>query len=64
MNSTTYAFIYSGDVSVWKTSTADSWNLDLVELDGTEKVVGHRKIEGSICKVLQASDGKLLAITK
>ncbi len=60
----TYAFVFSGETSKWKTSTADSWNLDLVELEGTEKVLGHRQIDGSICKVLQTSQGQLVAITK
>jgi len=63
MSSATYAFVFSG-TDDWKKSVADDWNLDLVELDGTEKVVGHRQIDGSICKILQAEDGKLIAITK
>jgi hypothetical protein len=48
----------------WRKSIADDWDLDVVELDGTEKVVGHRQIDGSICKILQNSSGKLIAITK
>lgn len=63
MNGTTYAFVFSGNDN-WKTSDADLWDLEVIELDGTEKTIGHRQIDGSICKVLQASDGKLVAITK
>lgn len=63
MNGTTYAFVFSGKDN-WKTSDADLWDLEVIELDGTEKTIGHRQIDGSICKVLRASDGKLVAITK
>jgi hypothetical protein len=63
MSSTTYAFVFSGSGD-WKLSVADDWDLDFVELEGNEKVVGHRQIDGSICKVLQTSEGKLVAVTK
>jgi hypothetical protein len=63
MSSATYAFVFNGD-NDWRKSVADDWDLDVVELDGTEKVVGHRQIDGSICKVLQSADGTLIAITK
>jgi hypothetical protein len=63
MSSAVYAFVFRGNDD-WKRSGADDWELDLVELEGSEKEVGHRKVEGSICKVLQTSDGKLIAITK
>jgi hypothetical protein len=58
-----YAFIFSGDED-WRTSDPDSWDLDVISLDGTEKVLGHRKIDGSICKIVKTSDGKLVAIAK
>lgn len=61
--SATYAFVFSGSGD-WKVSIADDWDLDVIELQGDEKVVGHLKIDGSICKVMQAADGKLIAITK
>lgn len=63
MSSATYAFVFNGE-NDWRKSVADDWDLDVVELDGTEKVVGHRQIDGSICKVMQNADGKLIAITK
>lgn len=63
MSSATYAFVFSGK-SDWRKSIADDWELDVVELDGTEKVVGHRQIDGSICKILETSEGNLIAITK
>jgi hypothetical protein len=63
MSSATYAFVFSGNDD-WRVSIADDWELDVVELDGTEKVLGHRQIDGSICKVVQASDGRLVAISK
>jgi hypothetical protein len=63
MSSATYAFVFNGS-SDWRQSIADDWDLDVVDLDGTEKVVGHRQIDGSICKILQTSAGVLVAITK
>ncbi len=57
-----HAFIFSGND--WKTSQPEDWEWDIVELDGTEKVLGHRPIDGSIFKIIQTSDGKLVAITK
>lgn len=63
MNSATYAFVYNGS-SDWRQSIADDWELDVVELDGTEKIMGHRQIDGSICKILQAANGKLIAVSK
>lgn len=62
MIGTTYAFVLNGND--WRKSEVDDWELDVVQLDGTEKVVGHRQIDGSICKILQNSEGKFLAITK
>ena len=61
--SATYAFVLNGS-NDWRKSEVDQWDLDVVELDGTEKVLGHRQIDGSICKILQTSDGKFLAITR
>lgn len=59
----TYAFVFNGNDD-WRISDPDHWDLDVIELDGTEKVIGHRQIDGSICKVMSTSDGKLVAITK
>lgn len=63
MSNATYAFVFSGKKD-WRTSSADDWDMDVVELDGNEKVIGHRQIDGAICKVLQTASGKLIAITK
>jgi hypothetical protein len=57
------AFVYNGS-GEWKVSAPDEWDLDVVELRGDEKTLGHHKIDGSICKILQASDGKLIALSK
>lgn len=61
--SATYAFVFNGSGD-WKLSTADDWDLTFVELEGDEKVLGHRQIDGSICKVLKASDGTLVALSR
>ncbi len=63
MSSATYAFVFSGS-NDWRKSSPDDWDLSVVELEGNEKVVGHRQIDGAICKILQTNDGKVLAITK
>ena len=59
----TYAFVFNGKKD-WRKSVPDDWDLDVIELDGNEKIVGHRQIDGSICKIVQTSAGKLVAITK
>jgi hypothetical protein len=63
MSSATYAFVFNGSDD-WRLSKADDWDLDVVELEGNEKLVGHKKIDGSICKVMEAADGTVLALTK
>lgn len=63
MSGATYAFVFNGSKD-WRKSIADDWDLSVVELDGNEKVVGHRQIDGAICKILQSNSGKLIAITK
>lgn len=63
MSSATHAFVLNGS-NDWLKSSADDWDFDVVELEGNEKTLGHRQIDGSICKVLQTSDGRLIAITK
>lgn len=63
MSNATYAFVFNGEDD-WRLSVADDWELDVVELSGNEKTVGHKQIDGSICKILQTSDGQLVAITK
>jgi len=61
--SAVYAFVFNGS-GTWKLSTADDWDLNWIELDGTEKSVGHHKIDGAICKIVQSKDGQIIAITK
>ena len=63
MMNATYAFVFNGNTD-WRQSTADDWDLDLVELNGSESIVGHRQLDGSICKVIKTESGKFIAITK
>jgi hypothetical protein len=63
MSTATYAFVLNGS-NDWRNSDVDLWDLDIIDLEGNEKIVGHRQLDGSICKVLKTSDGKLVAITK
>lgn len=58
-----YAFVYNGAEN-WKVSSIDDWNFDNIELDGTEKIVGHKKFDGTICKVLQDDSGRIIAVVK
>lgn len=58
-----YAFVYNGDEN-WKVSSIDDWDFDNIELDGTERAVGHRKFDGSICKVFRDNSGRVIAIVK
>lgn len=62
MNST-YAFVLSTDTD-WRLSSADDWSLDVISLEGNEKILGHKKIDGAICKVILINDGKIAAVTK
>jgi len=66
MSAAVYGFVFNGkaDDQEWKVSHEDMWDLDLADLSGQEKVLGHRKIDGAIVKVVQLNDGKLFAITK
>ena len=58
-----YAFVYGGS-DTWQQSSIDDWDFQTVEVQGTEKVLGYRKFDGAICKVVKTTDGKLIAITK
>jgi hypothetical protein len=63
MSSAVQAFVFTGSPdNQWKLSDPDQWNFDWVDIEGTEKVLGHHKIDGCICKVVLVSDGKLVAI--
>lgn len=63
MSNALHAFVFNGNDD-WRLSDADEWDFDVVELEGNEATVGHKKIDGSICKVLQTADGQVVAITK
>ncbi len=58
-----YAFILNTEKD-WRVSEDEDWNLDLVEPEDPTKVLGHRKINGSIHKVYSDKSGKLFAIAK
>jgi hypothetical protein len=62
MNNITPAFIID-ERDDWRTCDPSLWELEPIELEGDEKVIGHRYIDGAICKVL-AKEGKLIALTK
>lgn len=59
--SATYAFVLNGDDD-WR--IADDWTFEVVDLEGNEKTLGHRQIEGSNCKVLLTPDGQYVAVSK
>lgn len=61
--SATYAFVFNGS-GEWKTSIADDWDLDVVSFEGDEKTIGHRQIDGAICKIIQTKEGKIIALSK
>ena len=56
-------FVFNG-ASNWKTSDSGDWDLTPWELEGSEKVLGHKKIDGAIFKVVQTSDKKIIALSK
>lgn len=63
MDSAVHAFVLTGNKD-WRLSSPDDWELDIVELDGSETVIGHHRIDGSTFKIIKNSSGKLLAISK
>jgi len=60
--SATYAFVFTG-AGDWKKSIADDWELSLCETLGKEKVLGHKQIDGAICKIIQLEDGQIIALS-
>lgn len=58
----TMVFVFNRNDN-WKTSTADDWDLQSVELDGSEEVLGHKKIDGAICKIVKMGK-QIVAIPK
>lgn len=63
MKGATFAFVFNGNGD-WKKSIADDWEPDTIEIEGSEKVVGHRQIDGAIFKILQNQSGQIIAISK
>jgi|HubBroStandDraft_2_1064218.scaffolds.fasta_scaffold1204298_1 hypothetical protein len=59
----TYAFVLTNEVD-WKLSTVDDWDWSIIEIEGTEKTLGHHRIDGKVYKVLRTSDDQVVAITK
>jgi|WetSurMetagenome_2_1015567.scaffolds.fasta_scaffold132721_2 hypothetical protein len=59
---TTYAFVFNG--SDWRKATQDDWDISVIEISGKEKVLGHRQIDGVTCKVIQLSDGQIIALSR
>jgi hypothetical protein len=59
----TYAFVLVNDTD-WRLSTVDDWDWSIIEIEGTEKTLGHHKIDGSVYKVVRTSDDQVVAITK
>lgn len=56
-------FVLNGS-SDWKKSFPDDWDLSTIEIVGDEKILGHKKIDGSIFKIMQTHNGKIFAVTK
>lgn len=56
-------FVLNG-TSDWKKSSVDDWDLDVIEINGSEKLLGHKQLDGAIFKILQTVDDKIVAITK
>jgi len=56
-------FVLNNSVD-WKKSSADDWELDIVEISGEEKILGHKQLDDCICKIIQTCDGKIIAISK
>jgi hypothetical protein len=59
----TYAFVLVNDTD-WRLSTAEDYDWQIIELEGTEKTLGHHKIDGSVYRIVRTSDEKVVAITK
>lgn len=46
----------------WRRSLPDDWNSSYIELSGDEKFLGHKQIDGAICKIYQLADNRIIAI--
>jgi len=63
MSEATYAFVLVNDTD-WRLSTAEDYDWQIIEIEGTEKTLGHHKIDGAVYRVLRTSDNQVVAITK
>lgn len=63
MSSGEMVFVFNGKNN-WKTSNGEDWDLISMELEGNEKVLGHKKIDGMIFKIIESSDKKIVALSK
>jgi hypothetical protein len=63
MSNAIYAFVLN-ETDDWRKADSDQWNWEVYELNGSEKILGHRNIDGANFKVLRAEDGKILAVSK
>lgn len=63
MSGNSYAFVLSDNVN-WRVSTPEDWNWEIVELEGNEKLIGHYPIDGSVYKILETPDSKIIATIK
>lgn len=58
---TTYAFVFGG--SDWRKSVEDDWDISVIEIPDQTQVIGHKKIDGVICKVIKLESGQIIAIS-
>lgn len=57
------AFILNSQTD-WRRSLPEDWELETILVSGSEKVLGHKKIDGAICRILQNEEGQIVAIVK
>jgi hypothetical protein len=56
----TFAFVLNAEQD-WKLANEDAWDWNTIELDGSEEVLGHRKIEGAVFRIVKVED-KIAAV--
>lgn len=62
MNSATYAFVLNG--SDWRKAVEDDWDISVVEVPDQVQIIGHKKIDGVICKIIKLEGGQIIALSK
>lgn len=50
------------EVEDWKRADVDDWNFDSIELEGNETLLGHKKIDNVICKIVMLGSKRIAAI--